>query len=224
MSANGRIDGGCAFLPFRAHSIRLHARDSAKGLIMPTPAEMKAKKLKQKQATLLSTSRDMATVRMAASMHVSETQNRRLARGHYSSLPLAHLTGDLLADSPGISPEASGRRKSSKEGLDQLMQVRHRELSSPVCRTFDHDSTVAPFCQPLHREWKNQPLAISMLHPLVRSSCVSRVPSLTLRLPAPNPQKVDLAYWSNFVEVRRDTASAFAALSMNGKRVTVLAS
>ena len=135
---------------------------------MPTPAEMKAKKLKQKQATLLSTSRDMATVRMAASMHVSETQNRRLARGHYSSLPLAHLTGDLLADSPGISPEASGRRKSSKEGLDQLMQVRHRELSSPVCRTFDHDSTVAPFCQPLHREWKNQPLAISMLHPLVQ--------------------------------------------------------
>ena len=168
VSANGRIDGGCAFLPFRAHSIRLHARDSAKGLIMPTPAEMKAKKLKQKQATLLSTSRDMATVRMAASMHVSETQNRRLARGHYSSLPLAHLTGDLLADSPGISPEASGRRKSSKEGLDQLMQVRHRELSSPVCRTFDHDSTVAPFCQPLHREWKNQPLAISMLHPLVQ--------------------------------------------------------
>lgn len=99
---------------------------------MPTPSELKAKKLKQKQSTLLSTSRDMATVRYAASMHVSETQNRRLARGHYSSLPLAHLSGDLLNDSPGISPDAGGRRKSSKEGLDQLMQVRHRELSSPA--------------------------------------------------------------------------------------------
>ena len=215
--------GGCAFLPFRAHSIRLHARDSAKGLIMPTPAEMKAKKLKQKQATLLSTSRDMATVRMAASMHVSETQNRRLARGHYSSLPLAHLTGDLLADSPGISPEASGRRKSSKEGLDQLMQVRHRELSSPV----EPSIMTRPSCRFASPCIANGRISRSRsacsIHWYI-TSCVSRVPSLTLRLPAPNPQKVDLAYWSNFVEVRRDTASAFAALSMNGKRVTVLAS
>ena len=62
-----------------------------------------------------------------------------------------------------------------------------------------------------------------MLHPLVRSFPALRPfhPSRCSR--APN-RKVDLAYWSNFVEVRRDAASAFAALSMNGECVSVLAS
>lgn len=53
---------------------------------------------------------------------------------------------------------------------------------------------------PLNRDFQVEPLAIDMIQPLV-----------------------DLAYWSNFVEVQRDAASAFAALSMNEENLFMLA-
>ena len=49
------------------------------------------------------------------------------------------------------------------------------------------------------KEYKVEPLVVDTVRPLV-----------------------DLAYWSSFVEVRRDCAAAFATLSMNSENLDVL--
>jgi len=56
------------------------------------------------------------------------------------------------------------------------------------------------YMAPLKRDYHIDPLSPDMLGPLI-----------------------DLAYWSNFVEVRRDTAAALAALSMNSDNLSMMA-
>lgn len=58
----------------------------------------------------------------------------------------------------------------------------------------------AHYMLPLKREHVVEPMGAEMLAPLI-----------------------DLAYWSNFFEVRRDSASAFAALSMNKDNLPIMA-
>lgn len=108
----------------------------------------------------------------------------------------------LRRGASGVDAGAAGTVRGVVAFLVAMISLAGRR---PGSRQYERSSSEPNIQQPnymapLKRDYHIDPLSPDMLGPLI-----------------------DLAYWSNFVEVRRDTAAALAALSMNSDNLSMMA-